>query len=127
MHLYLQLTHSLAVTLIWLYCNKLVLRYVCLRVSDLGQVLISQPGIVLNYYIIINIINYKYLIIFIYIHIFPFYLILFSAPCVIKWNFALLQLRFNIQILSWWSYDSGRPIPVFVRSPWHKVDLCWFH
>ena len=70
--------------LIWLYCNKLVLRYVCLRVSDLGQVLISQPGIVLNYYIIINIINYKYLIIFIYIHIFPFYLILFSAPCVIK-------------------------------------------
>ena len=18
-------------------------------------------------------------------------------------------------------------IPVFVRSPWHKVDLCWFH
>ena len=46
MHLYLQLTRSLAVTLIWLYCNKLVLRYVRLRVSDLGQVSISQPGIV---------------------------------------------------------------------------------
>ena len=44
MHLYLQLTRSLAVTLIWLYCNKLVLRYVRLRVSDLGQVLIPQPG-----------------------------------------------------------------------------------
>ena len=46
MHLYLQLTRSLAVTLIWLYCNKLVLRYVRLRVSDLGQVSIQQPGIV---------------------------------------------------------------------------------
>ena len=46
MHLYLQLTHSLAVTLIWLYCNKLVLRYVRLRVSDLGQVSMPQPGIV---------------------------------------------------------------------------------
>ena len=46
MHLYLQLTRSLAVTLIWLYCNKLVLRYVHLRVSDLGQVSIPQPGIV---------------------------------------------------------------------------------
>ena len=46
MHLYLQLTRSLAVTLIWLYCNKLVLRYVRLRVSDLGQVSIPQPGIV---------------------------------------------------------------------------------
>ena len=46
MHLYLQLTCSLAVTLIWLYCNKLVLRYVRLRVSDLGQVSIPQPGIV---------------------------------------------------------------------------------
>ena len=43
MHLYLQLTRSLAVTLIWLYCNKLVLRYVRLRVSDLGQVSIPQP------------------------------------------------------------------------------------
>ena len=47
MHLYLQLTRSLAVTLIWLYCNKLVLRYVRLRVSDLGQVSIPQPGIVI--------------------------------------------------------------------------------
>ena len=46
MHLYLQLTRSLAVTLIWLYCNKLVLRYVRLRVSDLGQVSILQPGMV---------------------------------------------------------------------------------
>ena len=46
MHLYLQLTRSLAVTLIWLYCNKLVLRYVRLRVSDLSQVSIPQPGIV---------------------------------------------------------------------------------
>ena len=46
MHLYLQLTRSLAVTLIWPYCNKLVLRYVRLRVSDLGQVSIPQPGIV---------------------------------------------------------------------------------
>ena len=46
MHIYLQLTRSLAVTLIGLYCNKLVLRYVRLRVSDLGQVLIPQPGIV---------------------------------------------------------------------------------
>ena len=46
MHLYLQLTRSLAVTLIWIYCNKLVLRYVRLRVSDLGQVSIPQPGIV---------------------------------------------------------------------------------
>ena len=46
MHLYLQLTRSLAVTLIWLYCNKLVLRYVRLRVSDLGQVSIPQRGIV---------------------------------------------------------------------------------
>ena len=46
MHLYLQLTRSLAVTLIWLYCNKLVVRYVRLRVSDLGQVSIPQPGIV---------------------------------------------------------------------------------
>ena len=46
MHLYLQLTRSLAVTLIWLYCNKLVLRYVRLCVSDLGQVSIPQPGIV---------------------------------------------------------------------------------
>ena len=46
MHLYLQLTRSLAVTLIWLYCNKLVLRYVRLRVSDLGQVSMPQPGIV---------------------------------------------------------------------------------
>ena len=49
MHLYLQLTRSLAVTLIWLYCNKLVLRYVRLRVSDLGQVSISQPGIAYGY------------------------------------------------------------------------------
>ena len=32
--------------LIWLYCNKLVLRYVRLRVSDPGQVSIPQPGIV---------------------------------------------------------------------------------
>ena len=48
MHLYLQLTRSLAVTLIWLYCNKLVLRYVCHRVSDLGQVSIPQPGIITN-------------------------------------------------------------------------------
>ena len=47
MHLYLQLTRSLAVTLIWLYCNKLVLRYVRLRVSDLGQVSSPQPGIVI--------------------------------------------------------------------------------
>ena len=46
MKLYLQLTRSLAVTLIWFYCNKLVLRYVRLRVSDLGQVSIPQPGIV---------------------------------------------------------------------------------
>ena len=46
MHLYLLLTRSLAVTLIWLYCNKLVLRYVRLRVSDLGQVSIPQPVIV---------------------------------------------------------------------------------
>ena len=46
MHLCLQLTRSLAVTLIWSYCNKLVLRYVRLRVSDLGQVSIPQPGIV---------------------------------------------------------------------------------
>ena len=46
MHLYLQLTRSLAVTLIWIYCNKLVLRYVRLRVSDPGQVSIPQPGIV---------------------------------------------------------------------------------
>ena len=49
MHLYLQLTRSLAVTLIWLYCNKLVLRYVRLRVSDLGQVSIPQPGIVTHH------------------------------------------------------------------------------
>ena len=27
---------------------------------------------------------------------------------------------FHIQ--SWWSYDSGRLIPVFVRSPWHKTN-----
>ena len=46
MHLYLQLTRSLAVTLIWIYCNKLVLRYVRLRVSDPGQVSIPQTGIV---------------------------------------------------------------------------------
>ena len=46
MHLYLQLTRSLAVTLIGLYCNKLVLRYVRLRVSDLGQVSIPQHAIV---------------------------------------------------------------------------------
>ena len=46
MHLYLQLTRSLAVILIWIYCNKLVLRYVRLRVSDPGQVSIPQPGIV---------------------------------------------------------------------------------
>ena len=46
MHLYLQLTRSLAVTLIWIYCNKLVLRYVRLCVSDPGQVSIPQPGIV---------------------------------------------------------------------------------
>ena len=46
MHLYLQLTRSLAVTLIWIYCNKLVLRYVRLRVSDPSQVSIPQPGIV---------------------------------------------------------------------------------
>ena len=49
MHLYLQLTRSLAVTLIWIYCNKLVLRYVRLRVSDPGQVSILQPGIVTIY------------------------------------------------------------------------------
>ena len=30
----------------WIYCNKLVLRYVRLRVSDPGQVSIPQPGIV---------------------------------------------------------------------------------
>ena len=46
MHLYLQLTRSLAVTLIWLYCNKLVLRFVRLRVSDPDQVSIAHPGIV---------------------------------------------------------------------------------
>ena len=47
MNLYLQLTRSLAVTLVWFYCNKLVLRcYVRLRVSDPGQVSIPQPGIV---------------------------------------------------------------------------------
>ena len=54
MHLYLQLTRSLAVTLIWLYCNKLVLRYVRLRVSDPGQVSIPQPGIVTH------IVNFKH-------------------------------------------------------------------
>ena len=42
MDLYLQLTRSLAVTLIWLYCNKL--RYFRFRVSDPGQVSIPQPG-----------------------------------------------------------------------------------
>ena len=26
------------------------------------------------------------------------------------------------QIQLWWSYDSGRLIPVFVRSPWHKTN-----
>ena len=26
------------------------------------------------------------------------------------------------QTQSWWSYDSGRLIPVFVRSPWHKTN-----
>ena len=46
MHLYLQLTRSLTVTLIWFYCNKLVLRYVRLRVSDPGQDSIPHPGIV---------------------------------------------------------------------------------
>ena len=51
MHLYLQLTRSLAVTLIWIYCNKLVLRYVRLRVSDPGQVSIPQPGTVTHYVI----------------------------------------------------------------------------
>ena len=50
MHLYLQLTRSLAVTLIWIYCNKLVLSYVRLRVSDPGQVSIPQPGIVTHTY-----------------------------------------------------------------------------
>ena len=49
MHLYLQLTRSLTVTLIWFYCNKLVLRHVRLRVSDPGQVSIPQPGIVTLY------------------------------------------------------------------------------
>ena len=62
MHLYLQLTRSLAGTLIWLYSNKLVLRYVRLRVSDLGQVSIPQLGIVTHRntqitYITINITN----------------------------------------------------------------------
>ena len=63
MHLYLQLTRSLAVTLIWLYCNKLVLRYVRLRVSDLGQVSIPQPGIVtvsVNEELIIDVIKELY-------------------------------------------------------------------
>ena len=46
MHIYLQLTRSLAVTLIRLYCNKVVFRYVRLRVFDPGQVSILQPGIV---------------------------------------------------------------------------------
>ena len=46
MHLYLQLTSSLAVNLIWFYYNKLVLCYVRLRVSDPGQVSIPQPWIV---------------------------------------------------------------------------------
>ena len=45
MHLYLQLTRLLADTLIWFYCNKLVLRYVRLRVSDQGQVSIPAPRI----------------------------------------------------------------------------------
>ena len=49
----LQLTRSLAITLIWLFCNKLVLRYVRLRVSDPDQVSIPQPGIVTN--VIINV------------------------------------------------------------------------
>ena len=64
MHLYLQLTRSLAVTLIWIYCNKLVLRYARLRVSDPGQVSIPQPGIVTlfvsfnkPYYIIVKILK----------------------------------------------------------------------
>ena len=26
------------------------------------------------------------------------------------------------QIQSWWSYDSGRLIPVFVRSPGHNAN-----
>ena len=46
MHLYLQSTRSLAVTLLWLYYNKLVLCYVRLRVSDPRQVSIPQPGVV---------------------------------------------------------------------------------
>ena len=54
MHLYLQLTRSLAVTLIWIYCNKLVLRYVRLRVSDPGQVSIPQPGIVTLFLVLIS-------------------------------------------------------------------------
>ena len=65
MHLYLQLTRSLAVTLIWLYCNKLVLRYVRLRVSDLGQVSIPPPGIVtlcINLYGMFNINTNPYVV-----------------------------------------------------------------
>ena len=54
------------------------------------------------------------------------FIYLFPYTVCIKRQYALLQLCSIFQNLSWWSYDSGRRIPVLVRSPWHKVDLCWF-
>ena len=59
----------------------------------------------------------------IYVHI-----VLFNfSPLhrVSEQQYALLHVCFIFQNLSWWSYDSGSPSLVFVRSPWYKVDLCW--
>ena len=54
-----------------------------------------------------------------------FYFILFFCR-VYKMALCLITI-YIFYILPWWSYDRGRPIPVLVRTPWHKVDLCWFH
>ena len=46
----------------------------------------------------------------------------FLAPCVSNDIMPYYNYVIFFQIQSWWSYDSGRLIPVFVRSPWHKTN-----
>ena len=71
-----------------------------------------------------NMDDYKCFIIYFHIHI--VYFIFFPVPCVENDIMPYCNYILYFYILSWWPYDSGKPIPVLVRSPWDKVDLSGF-
>ena len=52
-------------------------------------------------------------------------LFFFPVPCVEN-DMPYCNYILYFYILSWWPYDSGKPIPVLIRSPWDKVDLSGF-